>query len=154
LGNKTIYVKDDELWDRVRERAGESGMSKVVAEALTVWLAKSDAEKAGNRQYRFQVADLEGSGAPIAFEGRKLVRTKAGAKGGEIAVFLTKGGKLVVAKGRLEVPDTAIERYAVYDEIDEVAKDKSVSRLSASERAQFVEDLRKALGRDRTVWIE
>src|SRR5262249_37018749 len=67
------------------------------------------------------------------------------AKGMKVAVFLTKGGKLVVVKGRLDATD-AIERYAAYDGIDEVAKDPSVSKLAPTDRARFVEKLRKTVG--------
>src|SRR4051812_5451894 len=123
MGNKTIYVRSDDLWDRGRARAGDAGISKGVAEALTAWLARSEAGVAGNQRYQFSITAPTDCPS-IAFEGRELGDEIAAYKR-RIVVYQTKGGKFIVVKG-LARSGAQIERYAVYDRVEQIETDESV----------------------------
>ena len=77
MPNKTIYVKDEHLWDRARKLAGKDGLSGVIQEALAKFVEKKQRQSEGFHRYRFDTTyqhyELHsGPSEAIAFEGREV----------------------------------------------------------------------------------
>jgi len=77
MPNKTIYVKDEHLWDHARKLAGKDGLSGVIQEALAKFVENKRRQDEGFHRYRFDTTykhyELEsGPSEAIAFEGREV----------------------------------------------------------------------------------
>jgi len=77
MPNKTIYVKDERLWDQARTLAGKDGLSGVIQQALVKFVEGRRRESEGFHRYRFDTTyqhyELDsGPSEAIAFEGREV----------------------------------------------------------------------------------
>jgi hypothetical protein len=77
MPNKTIYVKDEHLWDQARQLAGKDGLSGVIQEALCKFVENKRRQSEGFQRYRFDTTfthyELDwGPSDAIAFEGREV----------------------------------------------------------------------------------
>lgn len=74
-----IYVRDERLWKRAGQLAGDDGLSKVILDLLAEWIRKKEADVAGQmvevqltvggEAYAAEHADIADR---IAFKGRLL----------------------------------------------------------------------------------
>ena len=77
-GNRTIYLANDELWERAKNLAGKEGLSSVIAKALADFVAQRDADQSSFQKFTFEILGDPHSEDPtevIAFEGRQLLNT-------------------------------------------------------------------------------
>lgn len=144
MGNKTIYVKDEALWDRAKALAGKDGLSSLIAKALADYVASREQ---GFERYRFSVLGDQ----RIAFDGKQVAAYPGDRNVPAFRVFMTRAGKLVV----LEDSGPPNGHYGVYDSVAELRDDELVYQiLESTDRAAFLDDLGKRVGQDDTRWIE
>ncbi len=78
MPNKTIYVKDGDLWERAKKIAGKDGLSSAISEALTEYVTRKEKDALGIKRYRLEVG-YEGAG-PETDDGGGM-RARAGSTG-------------------------------------------------------------------------
>ena len=147
MGNKTIYVKDEALWDRAKELAGKEGFSAVIAQALADFVERKADEHRGLTDYRLPIGD-----ELICWRGRLLTSTVLGLgnqRAGELEVYQTKAGKLVVVAGDL----ADAFGYEVYETLEQFANSGGHLR-DVPDPEGFVEEVSEAMGQNPTVWID
>ena len=163
MGNKTIYFKDDQLWERARELAGKDGISAVIQDALAKFVDGKKREIEGFRTYRlethFNLDDPQVEATErIAFEGCPLAsarmqatvsETEYAGYDAEFTVYRTKGGKLILAADNGQRP-----HYGVYDSLRELAADPLLTGADPTERANFLGTISKKLAEDWATWID
>jgi hypothetical protein len=148
MGNKTIYVKDEALWERAKELAGKEGFSAVIAKALAEFVQRTEDE---NR--RFTEHSLTIGNEVVRFRGRSLASTVIGIPpggAGEMEVYVTKGGKLVLVARNESGEDVAHE---VWDTLPELAK-MSYYMPACPAPEEFLDELAEALAEAPIVWID
>lgn len=176
MGNKTIYFKDDELWDRAKQLAGKETISAVIQVALARFVDEKRREAEGFTHHRLETGfrdrletdfrDFDGGGRwgtteRVAFEGRQIATyelpyiepTQNALIPQMFTVYLTKAGKLVLAVGG-GAEENGISHYGVYSSIRELADDPELERADPFERAEFLDAISKQLGQDWAVWID
>lgn len=75
MGNKTIYIKDDGLWQRARELAGKDGLSSAIQGFLAKFVEEAELTDKGFARRHFKVRPKGSGEVPdkhIAFNGRLL----------------------------------------------------------------------------------
>src|SRR6266498_2355954 len=77
MGNKTIYFRDDKLWERAKKLAGDEGISAVIQNALAEFVERKTRERDGFRRVRIEsgASDPDATYGKIdraAFDGRKI----------------------------------------------------------------------------------
>jgi hypothetical protein len=172
MGNKTIYFKDDQLWDRAKELAGKDGISGVVQDALAAFVDQKKRQAAGFNTYRLPTKFRVGRGLSsfgtterIAFEGQLIAeqRMDVPVPGREsdfldltFRIYRTRGGKLVITVGDDENAGKmfGIHHYGVYKSLAELSDDESLKDPDPIERAAFLDKAAKELGEDWAVWID
>src|ERR671912_440275 len=87
MANKTIYVKDDELWERAKQLVGKDGLSALLSEMLQNYVKRKDVGPSEQR-FNFQIGhweDTDETDQPdrehIEFIGRRLGDVEVGARG-------------------------------------------------------------------------
>lgn len=94
MPNRTIYVKDENLWEKAKELAGKGGLSEVISNALQKYVAEKEAQAKGLETFRIIVhPEYDGPVERIAFRGRKLAETN-----GDVTatVWETERGRFVL----------------------------------------------------------
>ena len=169
MGNKTIYFKDDDLWDRAKQLAGKETISAVIQDALARFVDEKRREAEGFTHHRLETGlrDLDsgrwGTTERVAFEGRQIAAHELGytdpadPQDNEwphlFVVYLTRAGKLVLTiDSRAE--ENPIAHYGVYSSIRELADDSELKRADPIERAKFLDVISEKLGQDWAVWID
>lgn len=167
MGNKTIYVKDEALWDRAKKLAGKDGLSSLIAEALEAYVNRKEAEQSGFKLFKFNVQELRemtDSGPTfwlkeqVAFQGRQLGTahllnpTDPNYPYAQIDVYLTKGHKLVavVTDEMLGVPTG----YRVFNSPAELRSDELFADVEAESKAALFDKIAAELGERWSRWID
>lgn len=133
VGKKTIYVKNEELWERAKSIAGVDGLSRLVEEALERMVTVKQLEQMGLKRFDLRVEPIHDFAPDVretlAFYGECLVD----GDWPSISVYRTKGGKFIVTDN---IPDGSISEYRKYEtlyelkeEIDELDQKDPSSRL-------------------------
>lgn len=88
---RTLYVKDHQLWNKASRLAGRQGLSEVVTQSLTKWVADKDKQKAirsskeltevelwvgGKEHQRWHSRDPAVGDYKVVFTGRLLASTE------------------------------------------------------------------------------
>lgn len=146
-GTKTIYVRDEDLWDRAKALAGEDGLSGAISHLLSEWVEKQEAAR---RQNMGELSEVElwvgGKGHEdehareyshhVAFAGRQIAESDGLTveQSPRIRVYQTKTGKLIVYR---DWRDTAKELGATYRRYPDVA---ALKRDPMALRTQWSDD--------------
>ena len=172
MGNKTIYVKDDKLWERARRVAGKEGISAVIQGALVDFVQRKAREAAGFKRIRLEAGFASnakgdvGTMERIAFDGRELAHESlevhvsvnsldqvepSNSEASEpietqVTVYQTKGQKLILA--------VEPYHYGIYGSLKELATDPYLATANLVDRAEFLDKIGAELGKDWAVWIE
>jgi hypothetical protein len=113
MGNRSVYVRDEDLWTRAKELAGSDGLSSVISEALATFVRKREQETRDMERTVLAIRDVatepvtEDDGSPrfvdkerVGLDGRLLghleVVSALTGREGEARVYLTRGRQLVV----------------------------------------------------------
>ena len=139
MPNKTIYVKDEALWNRAKELAGKGGLSDLIERTLREFV---DREGQG---FTLRVVRILGQ-REVRFYGRLLYEARLDEPQFQSAdhntehaafgqVFQTKSGKLVAvvrdeSKDRLDGQVFRFDRgYWQYESFDEFAKNSDFFKV-------------------------
>jgi hypothetical protein len=179
--NKTIYVKDERVWEEAKELAGKEGLSGVIADALAAWVERKKREKSGIERYRFAIGfshGLNGGQAvrAIAFEGRFLGAAHLTIEddavdfpdvvieGGLVnlegepvyaEVYRTKGGKVVLTAKTDALPGLPGVPYcAVYNNIKELVRDPILGAAEDGDATALLDQVSHEAGEDWALWID
>jgi hypothetical protein len=175
VGNKTIYVKDEGLWERAKRLAGKEGLSSFVGEALAAHVEQKEGEALGVRKYALRVGPQR-----IQIHGRRLgqrrfVYCPSGHRPDEqpdaptttvdAEVYRTRSGKLILVKREnaqvvhveelthsywtdVEVTENHFECKSLLDVREQLKE------CPQGDVADFLDDLSRELGEDWAVVIE
>src|SRR5437667_12348478 len=58
MPNKTIYVKDEKMWELAKKLAGKEGLSSVISEAIADYVSRRRREEKGFQKYRLEVGEV------------------------------------------------------------------------------------------------
>ena len=73
-GNRTIYLANDELWERAKNLAGKEGLSSVIAKALADFVAQRDADQSSFQKFTFEILGDPHSEDPTEVGAKVQVR--------------------------------------------------------------------------------
>ena len=154
VGNKTIYVKNEELWETARSVAGKDGMSAFIEEALQRLVTVKRLEQKGLQPFSLLVEPIHeshrvpGVTERLGFEGKRLVDW------GPFQVYLTKGGTFIVADFNFD-EEMSICDYRTYDQLAELREDEAIARVDADQQDILWDQIRHALPPPVvTTWID
>lgn len=172
MANKTIYFKDDALWERAKEFAGKDGLSAVIQEALAQYVERKNLEAKGFKQFRLETAEYDpvskklGPTERIAFEGRELAMDEAVVPSGDldadgepgyfviaIAAYQTKEKRLILTRGEAGYGET-ITKYEVCSSLRKMRQSDILADLQGLDRARFLDEISSKLGEEWSVWID
>lgn len=171
MANKTIYFKDDALWDRAKELAGKDGLSAVIQEALAKYVERKNLEAKGFKHFRLETAEYDraskkfGATERIAFEGRELAMDEPLVPSGEsesgsepysvvaIAAYQTKAKRLILTRGEAGYGET-IAKYEVFSSLREMRQSALLADVHGLDRARFLDEISSKLGEEWSVWID
>src|SRR5262245_21026746 len=133
MGKKTIYVKNEELWERAKSIAGVDGLSRLVEEALEHVVTQKQLEHEGLQRIYLPIVPIDQIEEPV---GVDAIKESLGFDGkclegdgyGVLSVYLTKAGKLIVADKHPHEPG-AITGYRVHDQWAELRNDEAIRAL-------------------------
>jgi len=153
VGNKTIYVKNEELWETAKSLAGKAGLSGFIEEALEQLVAAKQLKQKGLKRFHVRLVEPDEWGDDptdeirhIGFDGKRLVDRD------ELSVYLTKVGKFIVTDNRL---DAGISGYRTYDQCVEVRKDEAITALEKDEQIRIWNSIVEGLPPDESfTWID
>jgi hypothetical protein len=173
VGNKTIYFKDDDLWECAKELAGKDGISAVIQAALAHFVDEKRRESQGFRRFRLQAGFCEvgnhsqkyGTTERIAFDGLLLAEqlvslTDPDDPENEVPcevqfrLYRTQGGNLVFTVEDAAEPMFGVGHYAVYRSLSALREDKHLQRSDPVSRAEFLDRCSAQLGEEWAVWID
>ena len=181
---KTLYVKDEQLWEKAKCLAGHQGFSRVIMQLLGKWVADKEREKAIRSGVAFTEIELwVGGGAhwdqcredpikkdhKIVFTGRLLDSRDDAVP--EVDVYQMKSGRLVVYKAwrnySLATDQEYEAAYKVFADYEELSRSPEALNandgevLSEEEKIeqtarnlQFQEHIANALGSELVVRID
>lgn len=113
VGKKTIYVKNEELWERAKSIAGVDGLSRLVEAALEGVVTAKQLQQQGLERYNLRVEPIldftPDVKETLAFDGECLVAREWPS----VSVYRTKGGKFIVTDNL--VSDGSITAYRTYE---------------------------------------
>jgi hypothetical protein len=172
MANKTIYFKDDALWDRAKELAGKDGLSAMIQEALAQYVERKNLEAKGFKHFRLETAEYDpvskklGTTERIAFEGRELAMDEAVVPSGEtepdgepgyfvvaIAAYQTKADRLILTRGEAGYGEI-ITKYEVLSSLKEIRESDLLADVQGLDRARFLDEISSKLGEEWSVWID
>jgi hypothetical protein len=177
VANRTIYIRNEDLWSKARDLAGAEGLSNVIQELLARWVRAREAEVATESMTEVDLAvggeayeDEHGvtDDQRLAFAGR-LVADSNGLSVAQIPrvrVYHTKGGKLIVYRSWKGTPAEHLgATYRVYPNYESLGADRGALDTMWIEgdperdrKADHTSELRRqvteALGRDIVVRID
>jgi hypothetical protein len=153
MANKTIYVKDDALWERAKQLAGKEGLSGVIAEALAEFVQQKEAESRGFSLHEISLSRYPDAEETIKFWGKKILTQPLPGDDNHPAsladLYQTRAGKfLVVLKdaGTYEPFE-----YHAYDTPEELST--SGALRSIPDRDEFERAFGEALAYKFATWI-
>jgi hypothetical protein len=154
MPNKTIYVKDEALWERARQLVGKDGLSGLIAEALAEFVQRKEAESRGLAHHQICIQHDDGEES-VRFVGKRIaegVSLGRGADylGGIADVFQTKAGKLVVVL-KDAITYQAFE-YRTYDTPEELVASNTFAGIP--NQVEFRNAIGEALGHKWATWID
>jgi hypothetical protein len=174
MPNKTIYVRDENLWERAKKLAGAEGLSGLVGEALAEHVKRREQQRAafqrGQAEMREVTLDVGGEDHrelhgeevdhKIAFVGRLLHDTDIEALP-RCAVYQTKSGKLLLyTTWDVGDRDEMGATYELFDSFEELAQSSAarnnfnlLQEFQVDRYAPLAEIARK-LGKDLVIRIE
>jgi hypothetical protein len=156
VGNKTIYVKDEALWEAAKNLAGREGLSAVIADALADFVEQKKAERGGFKRFNIYCAEAGPEGQLIKFDGRLLAEVIVpGGPNAEdtlVSMYQTTGGTLVLVAGH-PLEDDAFD-YSKHSSLETVVKDPMLENLTLSDRDRFLDQIAERLGEKWAVWID
>ena len=168
MANKTIYFKDDALWDRAKELAGKDGLSAVIQEALAQYVERKNLEAKGFKRFRLETAEYDpvskkfGTTERIAFEGRELAMDEPLVPSGEsdadgepysvvaIAAYQTKAKRLILTRGEADYGEI-ITKYEVFSSLREMRQSDILADVQGLDRARFLDEISSKLGEEWSV---
>ena len=147
MPTKTLYVKDQQLWEKASRLAGDQGFSEVVAQLLAKWVAAKEKQEAmkngkeftemelwvgGSEHWDKHPEDPIGDAYKIAFTGRLLTGNEGWELDGEpvpsVKVYQMKSGRLLVYRDWLNTwefeqdPEKGAT-YKVFSDYAELSQD-------------------------------
>ena len=157
MANKTIYIKDEALWERAKALAGKDGLSALIGRALADFLEQKDAESHGLSPQSIDIVDsYGGESETIRFWGKRLGDRLFGrgpdSPNGTAEVFQTKSGKLVLVL-RDAVSFEAFE-YRTFETPEELARDSQFAQIPPEARSDFEQSIAEAIGHKWATWID
>lgn len=154
MGNKTIYVKDEALWERAKQLVGKEGLSGLIAEALAEFVQRKEAESRGFSLQEISLKHDDGE-ETVKFVGKEILaqiplpcddhhpRSLAD-------LFQTRAGKMLVVLKE----DGSYEPFAyhTYDTPEELVTSGVLK--SIPNRVEFQQAIGEALGHKWGTWID
>ena len=155
MGNKTIYVKNDELWETAKSMAGKDGLSSFIEEAVQRLVTAKQLEQKVRQPFSLPYKPMDKSFTVKRAEERLGFEGKCLLDWGPFAVYLTKGGTFIVTDNSGD-EDQSILDYQTYDELDELQKARSIAALDKEQQDRVWNRIRDALPPQliHTIWID
>lgn len=170
MPNKTIYVKDGEMWERAKKLAGKEGLSSVIGDAIAEYVKKKEKEEQGIKKFRLEVGFAEsltsyGSTSRITFDGYLLYEKElpffdeadraddpnnCPVHPEIVSVYKTVGGKLILTTK----DDNGITNYSVHTNFFKLAQDPILSSALKPDLATFLDAVSEKIGEDWAIRIE
>jgi hypothetical protein len=155
VATRTVYVKNDELWETAKSVAGTAGLSNFVEEALQRLVTAKQLERKGVVRFEFPFEPLEGDPRRdptfkerIGFEGQCLVDW------GSVSVYLTKGGTFIVTRNACDA-EGSIYDYHTHDQLSGVRRDPAIACLERDDQSRLWNVICEALPPSEVVtWID
>lgn len=150
MGNKTIYVKDDELWNRAKALAGKDGLSGVIGQAIADYVVRREAAEAGFSRIRFEFEfpDDPERLEVVEFDGTRVGRLAVDSGNGAVEVYVTRAGTLVCVYEY----EHEVGGYETYQSIAKLAEDEYLNRADEADVSGLLQALRRSSA-NRT-WID
>ncbi len=167
MPTKTLYVKDQQLWEEAKILAGQQGLSEVVAQLLAKWVAdkeKQEAMKSGKEftEIELWVAGNEASSVDlpddqmkedhkIVFTGRLIASSPRyeDALVADVDVYQMKSGRLVIYKVYRDDPVAEDQEYQatykVFSNFEDLRKSSVFSDFE-----KMLDDNYEGLGKELT----
>lgn len=173
-GNRTIYLANDELWEKAKALAGREGLSAVIARALADFVATRTKANEEFEKFHFEIVGIPEPGEPggptevIGFEGKKLVSTSSDLECNPfdesdshvetvIQIYRTRLGTFVVlATPATDAPESesAFAIYETHRSVTEVMGGHIVGCMFPPDRHELLKELTVKLGKDSVTWID
>ena len=155
VGNKTIYVKNEELWETAKSIAGKAGLSGFVVEALERLVTAKQLEQKGFERFELPIDPLEDDThfdrnikERLGFDGKRL------ADWGVLSVYRTKAGTFIVTDNRLDAEGSICD-YRTHDQTADLRNDRAIANLNQDDQSRLWDSLCEALPPPEvTTWIE
>ena len=172
MPNKTIYVANEELWERAKKLAGNKGLSSVISQALADYVASRSAQDASLEKFHFEIGMYSDSPTEvIGFEGKQLIsktfdlavnpfdQSDSEIRGIEavIQIYRTRLGKFVLlARPTDDQPESvgAFVTYESHSSVKDVMSGNVAACLHPPNRHELLQDLTNGLGKDAVTWID
>jgi hypothetical protein len=172
VGNKTIYFKDDDLWERARELAGKDGISAVIQAALSRFVSVKEQEAKGFGRIRLEAGFKDepehsvhyGTTERIAFDGLLLAEqvvpiaytdgSNDEAYEVQFRLYRTQGENLVFTVADVGDDLFGVSHHAVYRSLSALREDEHLQTADPVARAEFLDKCSAQLGEDWAVWID
>jgi hypothetical protein len=165
MPNKTIYVKDELLWEQAKKFAGETGLSGLLAEALKEYVERKERE-AALRAGEMTKVELPVGGSlhddeprhRIGFIGRLLYDTDVEADP-RCMVFETQRKRLLLYKTNAHPSRDDGATYEVFSSYEELARSTDARNnfwlIQEQGRPEHegVREIAAQLGKEPLVWI-
>jgi hypothetical protein len=165
MSNRTVYVKDESLWEKAKKFAGETGISGVIAEALQKYVDRKERDtalRAGETtNVELRVGGRLHDDEPahrIGFVGRLLYDTDVEADP-RCMVFETQGKRLVLYKTNSHPARDDGATYEVFSTYEELAKSRDARNnfwlIEEQGRPEHegIREIAAKLGQEPLVWI-
>ncbi len=171
MGNKTIYVSDDDIWEKAKKFAGKDGLSSVIARSLGDYVAARTAQDEAMEKYHFEIIDLsepDGPTAVIGFEGTKLLSTSFNLIANpfvpsdndieaDVEIYRTRLGTFVLLAEPTSTEPQSKSVFATYEthrSLRELMSGTIVQCMLPPNRHELLTELTTRLGKDVVTWID
>jgi len=163
MPNRTVYVKDEELWARAKGLAGKGGLSEVIEGLLKTYVADRNAEGKGFTRHSIEVYHGDGelptteSIERVSFYGRPLASESFPRLGGgevDLDLYQTQSGKFVLFETGHEVQ---AHGYVVVDSLGDLMQEPQLFGIAdTSLVGQWLVDIheRRLKETARDTWID
>jgi hypothetical protein len=138
MGTKTVYVKNEDLWETAKSVAGPAGLSGFVEEALELLITAKRDERAGLERFDLPVEPIDGTEESpaikfkerLSFDGRLLANFMG------VSIYRTKAGKFIVTDN-VQDAEGSIFAYRTYDQLAGVRNDRAITGLGADSQSEL-----------------
>jgi len=175
MGNKTLYVKDEALWNRARELAGDEGLSGIVSDLLRDWVQRKETQRLAPGSEEMQEIRLWVGGTEhedpqnlgshyIALTGRLIADSEGYSldQVPRVKVYETKARQLVVYRSWLDTVSAKSQgaTYTVYRDYEDLERNRWALDTAWIEfdKEEFgdhtlvlMRDIARALGRELVI---